>query len=345
MMRARNIKPGFFKNELLAEVSPLGRILFSGLWCAADREGRLEDRPRKWKAEILPYDDCDVDELLDDLTQRDFIIRYEVGGIRYIQVVNFTRHQNPHKAERLSVIPPPCEPGTCTTPVQFSHGTSTVQERKFTGQAAESPEVVGLIPDSGFLIPDTGVNNTPASGGVVASHSGCDGFERFWQSFPVITQGRKAAKVECRKRWQSRGLEPLADIIVSHVEAMSRTAKWLAGYDPAPLTYLNQRHWEDGLPSTPAYTPEQVAVFDAYNRVLGEAGWPEAVMQPYSDARARAITAFLTLSSKPDWLSFFLEELRAKAEVRPDIGFDWVIHEQTFLRVKEDRLRGMEAVA
>ena len=38
-MRARNLKPGFFKNETLAEIEPLGRLLFQGLWCMADREG------------------------------------------------------------------------------------------------------------------------------------------------------------------------------------------------------------------------------------------------------------------------------------------------------------------
>ncbi|PZU55889.1 MAG: hypothetical protein DI561_00685 [Thauera sp.] len=154
-MRARNLKPAFFKNELLAEVAPLGRILFAGLWCAADRAGRLEDRPRKLKAEILPYDDCNVDELLDELDRRGFILRYEVGGTRYIQVVNFARHQNPHKAERPSIIPAPCQSGACTVQAPFSHGASTVQGPERSEQASEIPEVVGLIPDSGFLIPDS----------------------------------------------------------------------------------------------------------------------------------------------------------------------------------------------
>jgi hypothetical protein len=53
--RSRNIKPGFFLNDELAECEPLARILFAGLWCIADREGRLEDRPKRIKAEVLPY--------------------------------------------------------------------------------------------------------------------------------------------------------------------------------------------------------------------------------------------------------------------------------------------------
>ena len=45
MARARNIKPGFFKNEILGVADPLYSLLFEGLWVLADRAGRLEDRP------------------------------------------------------------------------------------------------------------------------------------------------------------------------------------------------------------------------------------------------------------------------------------------------------------
>ena len=73
MARSRNIKPGFFLNDELAECDPLARLLFAGLWCIADREGRLEDRPKRIKAEVLPYDDCDVDELLNQLAERSLL--------------------------------------------------------------------------------------------------------------------------------------------------------------------------------------------------------------------------------------------------------------------------------
>ena len=53
-MRARNLKPGFFKNECLLSLSPLHRLLFAGLWCMADRNGILEDRPAKIKIEVKP---------------------------------------------------------------------------------------------------------------------------------------------------------------------------------------------------------------------------------------------------------------------------------------------------
>lgn len=135
MARARNIKPGFFKNESLAECSPLARLLFAGLWCLADREGRLEDRPKRIRAEILPYDDGSVDDMLDELHKAGFILRYQVGAQQFIQVMNFTKHQNPHCREQESTIPAPVE-----------HGASTVQEQE---ENRTSPaDSLNLIPDS-----------------------------------------------------------------------------------------------------------------------------------------------------------------------------------------------------
>lgn len=114
MARLRTLKPSFFTNDTLAEIPPLGRLLFQGLWCIADREGRLEDRPRKIKAEVLPYDDVDADGLLSELALRGFIVRYDAAGSACIQIVNFVKHQQPHYKEVASVLPPP--PGHVDSP-------------------------------------------------------------------------------------------------------------------------------------------------------------------------------------------------------------------------------------
>ena len=109
MARTRNLKPGFFKNEDLADLPPLVRLLFAGLWCLADRDGRLEDRPRRLKAEILPFDDGDPDQMLDALANSPgkFIVRYVSDGKRFIAIPQFNRHQNPHVAEKAAGFPPP----------------------------------------------------------------------------------------------------------------------------------------------------------------------------------------------------------------------------------------------
>lgn len=143
LARARNIKPGFFTNDQLAEVSALGRLLFIGLWCMADRAGRLEDRPKKIRAEVLPYDDCDPDALLSELAHRGFILRYTYNNCNYIQIVKFEKHQNPHVKEGQSTIPAPDLPGA-----------NTIRAT--------------LIPDSGFRIPDTRVEAMSGKPDVVA---------------------------------------------------------------------------------------------------------------------------------------------------------------------------------
>lgn len=105
MARARNIKPGLFKNELLVEQSLFVRMLFIGLWTLADREGRLEDRPKRIKLELFPYDNEDTDAALSVLDEFKFIKRYEVDGKKVIQIVNFLKHQTPHGTEKDSELP------------------------------------------------------------------------------------------------------------------------------------------------------------------------------------------------------------------------------------------------
>lgn len=109
MARSRNIKPKFFTNDVLGELDPLARILFAGLWCHADREGRLEYRPKKLKVEILPYDECDINGLIQCLHRACMVQLYVVDGKEYLQCVNFKKHQHPHVAEPQSEIPAPAE--------------------------------------------------------------------------------------------------------------------------------------------------------------------------------------------------------------------------------------------
>jgi hypothetical protein len=107
MARIRSLKIGFFKNEELAALSAHHRLLFEGLWLIADREGRLEDRPRRIKAELFPYESLDVDPMLTDLHNRNFITRYTADGAGYIAVAEFRKHQRPKSDEPVSVIPAP----------------------------------------------------------------------------------------------------------------------------------------------------------------------------------------------------------------------------------------------
>lgn len=100
MARARNIKPSFFTNEQLADNDPLGRLLFIGLWTLADYNGNLECKPRTIKVQVLPWDDCDIKQLMINLDKSGLIRFYSDSEKLFINIPNFLKHQSPHKNER-----------------------------------------------------------------------------------------------------------------------------------------------------------------------------------------------------------------------------------------------------
>lgn len=105
MARTRSLKPSFFKNEHLAECEPMARLLFAGLWTLADSQGRLECRPLRIKAELFPYDNCDIVALLGQLEDRGFVVAYKVDGRTYLEIPTFTEHQRCHPSEQPEGIP------------------------------------------------------------------------------------------------------------------------------------------------------------------------------------------------------------------------------------------------
>ena len=195
MARSRNIKPGFFTNDELAECHPLGRLLFAGLWTIADKEGRLDDRPKKIKAMLLPFDEADCDALLQQLNDHKFIIRYRVNGECYIQISNWKKHQNPHCKEAASEIPAPIENDKSTGQEQCKedaeeekkdsespqdvenkgapemHGTSMVQES--VENSLNPADSLNLIPDSLNPDPDS-LDNTQAASATCEGDKGAE---------------------------------------------------------------------------------------------------------------------------------------------------------------------------
>ncbi len=124
-MRIRLLKPGFFKNEELAKISCEGRLLYAGLWGLADREGRLEDRPSRIRAELFPYQPINVDRLLQELAAAGFIRRYVVDQRACLCIPTFRHHQQPHLREAPSILPAaPDEHRTSTGLALDQHRTS-----------------------------------------------------------------------------------------------------------------------------------------------------------------------------------------------------------------------------
>lgn len=254
MSRARLLKPGFFLNDSLAEIQPLGRLLFQALWCLADREGRVEDRPKRLKLESLPYDDCDIDALLDDLATRGFIMRYAVAGERYIQVTKFTRHQSPHMREPASTIPASDTSFICAAAAPDEHSASTVPA---PDEHHAGPAVIDPDPDPSPAAPDT-----PA-----ASQSA------WWGWFQIDCQ-REPNKAEqaSMTRWLGKSPAPeeyavhyglqAAYLNATNRDNLCRYAITAAQHAPPP------ERENAGYPTAPELSPEQQAAYDAREPVV-----------------------------------------------------------------------------
>lgn len=160
MPRTRQLKHDFFLDENLAAIEPHGRLLFAGLWLLADREGRLEDRPAKIKAQIFPYEGVDVKGLVLLLAANKFINRYSFEGKDYIEIPGFKTHQHIHPDEKRSVLPVCVKsPGISEearkspeiTPVSFSPSSSFSPSPKQPEQAPIDLKNLGSLvkgPDS-----------------------------------------------------------------------------------------------------------------------------------------------------------------------------------------------------
>jgi hypothetical protein len=230
--RARNIKPGFFENEDLAELGPEAMLLFAGLWTLADREGRLEDRPKRIKAQLFPYFDLDCDGTLEALQDRGFLERYSVAGTRYIQIVNFLKHQNPHVRETPSVIPAPGESG---------EGTPKASQ----GSAQHCGFSDSLISDS--LIPDSPITDSEAPAARARVYQ--PQFEDFWNA--VVR--KEPSKAKAHEAWLKATTKATAGVI--HAGLLRWLPVWAATEDktkiPHITTWLNQERWTVDHPTMP----------------------------------------------------------------------------------------------
>ncbi len=141
------IKPEFFDDPVIAELTPMARLFYIGLWLQADRAGRLVDDARRLKARIFPYEAVDCDALAAELDTLRLIRRY-IGSDdrRYIWIRTFVKHQRPHPKEPESLIP--------------AFGEKHGEPWKKTEGTSESGV---LVLDSGVLNTESGIRTAPTA--------------------------------------------------------------------------------------------------------------------------------------------------------------------------------------
>ena len=212
-MRARNIKPGFFKNEDLAECDLQTRLLFIGLWCMADREGRLEYRPKRIKAEVMPYDNCNIEKLLTQLADKNFIQIYTVSSGKYISILNFGKHQNCHIKEAASTIPAPCE-----------HDTSMEVAQLNPESLLLNPESLLLNPESLLLNPESTTDIPDKSGVAPIPYKEIIEYLNL-KTGKNFDHTAKETRVKLKARWGNNGNQRTLQDFKTVID--NKCAKWL----------------------------------------------------------------------------------------------------------------------
>ncbi len=117
-------------------------------------------------------------------------------------------------------------------------------------KADAKPDKPTALPDKAN--PKPTINNKPIINTPLPPKG--ERFDDFWSTWP--SSSRKVAKASCQTKWSKLKLDAVADRIIAHVRVMKQTESWKTGFEPAPLTYLNQRRWEDDLPAIESAKPE-----------------------------------------------------------------------------------------
>lgn len=109
MARIRTLKPEFWTDEKVVDLSFAARLLFIGLWNLCDDHGRMEYSAKRIKLQIFPADRVDIAKICAELRGKSMIQIYESEGHEYLEVLNFRKHQQIKDGNRPSRFPdPPC---------------------------------------------------------------------------------------------------------------------------------------------------------------------------------------------------------------------------------------------
>lgn len=109
MARIRTIKPSFWGDDKVSQLSRDARLLLVGLISAADDQGRFLASHSAIAGYVYPNDDIAPKKLaawLDELDSLGLIVLYNGGRVKYGALPKFRSHQR-ISHPRESTLPPP----------------------------------------------------------------------------------------------------------------------------------------------------------------------------------------------------------------------------------------------
>lgn len=95
-MRIRTIKPEYWTDEKIGELSIPARLLFIALLNQADDHGNLVCSIKQIKIHSFPYDpfkDQEIIDLLKECVNQELLMPYVINNRSYLHIANFLKHQ------------------------------------------------------------------------------------------------------------------------------------------------------------------------------------------------------------------------------------------------------------
>lgn len=248
MAKIRGVKPEYWTDDAIVELSIPARLLFIGLWNFACDNGHLADKPKQLRMRIFPADEIDVDTLLDELEEHKRIVRK--NGVVTIQ--KFAHHQKPHKRWWTT-----CDLPWCKRPATGDQPLSS---------PSDYPSQQGV---NGWPTGDNG--GSTADGDVEGDGDGdVDARERDFAAF-YDTYPKKVGRGQAARAYKAALKKVDADTILGglrrHLPVWERTERQ---FIPNPATWLNGERWADDVDSDDNPAPAGVP---SVEQLVAERGW------------------------------------------------------------------------
>ena len=254
MAKMRGIKPETWTDDKFVTLTPLARLLFIGMWNYTCDNGHLDDSPMQLKMRVLPADDANITELLDELVTSGLVAR----GNGWIKVSNLTSHQRIDP--RFIVFCDHCEDDPQATysrddkkprktPARSAHDVHPASARATATSARvegrKEGEGEGRKAPSSPHSERTTCTDPTGPGSSATAEGECDdpspSFEDFWELYP-----RKVSKGRARAAWAraTKSATP-AEILHGLTTTLPALRDVDERYRPHPATWLDDERWGD----------------------------------------------------------------------------------------------------
>lgn len=134
MPKMRGFKPELWTDDKFVELTPLARLLFMGMWTYSCDNGHLDDKPKQIKMRVLPTDDCDPAELVQEMVDLSMVIRTPDNGL---WVRKLREHQRID--DRYFTWCDRCEPDEIPEKAREKHAGATQGARRVPTGARSEP--------------------------------------------------------------------------------------------------------------------------------------------------------------------------------------------------------------